>query len=202
MKNKGHINSDNFAGEYQSKPLLLIVMGVSGCGKSTIAKILSEEKKMFFLEADEFHSAAAKQLMATGIPLNDAMREPWIAAICNRLTQMQQQNKNCILSYSGLRKNHRQQFRQLGFETIFLFLSASEMSIVQRLDQRPEHFFNKELLASQFEALEIPSAETDVILIDVECSLEEANKRVREAIKSKLSNSKLSNHKRYSRIIV
>ena len=111
------------------KPRLIIVMGVSGCGKSTIAKTIAKEKKMIFLEADGFHSVAAKELMANGNPLNDLMREPWIAAICDELKKIQPKNRNCVLAYSGLRTKHRQQFRQLGFETLFLFLSASEISV-------------------------------------------------------------------------
>ncbi|MFB1033748.1 MAG: gluconokinase, partial [Sinobacterium sp.] len=115
-------------------PKLIIVMGVSGCGKSTIGKQLADDLGYEFIEADDFHSVAAKQQMANGIPLTDTMREPWL----ERLTQHLCQGKlvDSVLAYSGLRRRHRQLFRELGFSTLFIHLTAEIDIISHRMSQR------------------------------------------------------------------
>ena len=98
------------------QPKLVIVMGVSGCGKSTVGKQLALDLGYTFIEADDFHSVAAKQQMANGIPLTDVMREPWLKRLCQHLDQ--EVLVDSVLAYSGLRRRHRQLFRELGFYAI------------------------------------------------------------------------------------
>lgn len=148
-------------------PALIICMGVSGCGKSTLAKHLAETFHFHFLEADDFHSEANKAHMAEGKPLTDAMREPWINNMCEQLHSYQQKKKSCVLAYSGLRCDHRQRFREIGYPTLFLHMAGSKELIRERMNSRDNHFMPTELLDSQFAALEAPQEELDIFSIDI-----------------------------------
>ena len=99
-----------------STPVLVISMGVSGCGKSTLAKHLAKKFGLAFLEADDFHSDENKAHMASGKPLTDAMREPWIASMCDNLRDHRERGESCVLAYSGLRRAHRARRDQSRFE--------------------------------------------------------------------------------------
>ncbi len=130
---------------------LIIIMGVSGCGKSTAAKNLSKITGWRYLEADDYHSKAAKQKMAAGQGLSDADREPWIARLCNVILGHEEP---LILAYSGLRRVHRNTFLQLPFNTQFIHLTGSYKTIASRMANRQQHFAPAALLTSQFDALE------------------------------------------------
>jgi gluconokinase len=152
------------------KPKLVIVMGVSGCGKSTVGKQLAKLINYEFIEADDFHSVAAKQQMANGIPLTDAMRDPWL----RRLTQYLCQGTlaDSVLAYSGLRHQHRQLFRELGFTTLFIHLTTDLDTISQRMSLRAGHFMPESMLASQFNSMQLPEYEADIINLDVSADLQ------------------------------
>ncbi|WNC71547.1 gluconokinase, GntK/IdnK-type [Thalassotalea psychrophila] len=145
---------------------LIIIMGVSGCGKSTIAKQVSQQYNYKYIEADDFHSKDSIEMMAKGIPLTDVQRGPWIDKICACLQKEFMKDNGCVLAYSGLRAEHREKFRQLGFVTRFVFLDVDEKQISKRLKARNSHFFKADLLASQFVALQRPKGELDVYQID------------------------------------
>lgn len=154
-----------------SKALLIIVMGVSGCGKSTLAERLSKRYHLSYIEADDFHPAENKAHMAAGKPLSDAMREPWIQALCNEASVLA--NKcGAVMAYSGLKRAHRARFRRLGVRTIFLHLHGSKTLIAERMGERGDHFMPLSLLDSQFDALEPPTHEPDVHFIDLSQSIE------------------------------
>lgn len=142
---------------------LVIIMGVSGCGKSTLAKRLAKRLCWQFLDADDFHSPEAKQQMAKGIPLQDAQRLPWLNRICDFLTSDQQ---HTVLAYSGLRRAHRQLFRELDFETLFILLDGDFQTILLRMQKRQGHFAKESLLKSQFESLQKPDCEPDCVTIN------------------------------------
>jgi gluconokinase len=172
-------------GDFPSKtcpamPKLIIVMGVSGCGKSTVGSKLAEYLGYEFIEADDFHSVAAKQQMANGIPLTDAMREPWL----NRLTQHLGQGAlvDSVLAYSGLRRRHRQLFREIGFSTLFIHLTAEMDTISQRMSQREGHFMPESMLASQFSSMELPEAEPDMISLDVSADIKHVFETAQAAV--------------------
>ncbi|MFT5923686.1 MAG: gluconokinase [Paraglaciecola sp.] len=152
------------------KPKLVIVMGVSGCGKSAVGKQLARLLGYEFIEADDFHSVAAKQQMANGIPLTDAMREPWL----RRLTQYVCQGTlvDSVLAYSGLRRQHRQLFRELGFTTLFIHLTTDLDTISQRMSLRAGHFMPESMLASQFSSMQLTEYEDDIISLDVSVDLQ------------------------------
>lgn len=157
-------------------PFLVIVMGVSGCGKTEVAEALASKLSIEFIEADEHHSVEAKALMKGGHPLTDAMRAPWINSICCLIDALTQQNKNVVLACSTLKKHHRDNFRSLGLSCHFIYLEGSEALISDRLHQRVGHFFPPTLLHSQLEALEHPGEEPDVTVIDITASLPEVIK--------------------------
>jgi gluconokinase len=159
----------------QSQPATawaLVVMGVSGSGKSSVAQALAQRCVADYLDADDFHSAAAKAQMASGVPLTDAQREPWVARLATQLQQQAAAGRNTVLAFSGLRSEHRQHLRSSGVPMRFVFLHASAALIAQRLAARGGHFMSPSLLDSQFQALQPPTDEADVISIDVAASVE------------------------------
>lgn len=170
-----------------SQPVLIICMGVSGCGKTTLARNLAWDFGFEFLEADDFHSAENKSHMASGKPLTDAMREPWITAMCDALRQHQAGGKSCVLAYSGLRRAHRARFRQLGYPTLFLHLAGIQDIIRQRLEIRSDHFMPTGLLDSQYAALEAALDEPDIKIIDVGLSIGEIHRQATALVQTFLA---------------
>jgi len=157
-----------------ANPKLIIIIGVSGSGKTTLASRLAETLNWSFIEADEFHTADARDKMSRGIALNDSDREPWIDSIEKFLQEKFSQNRNLVLAYSGLKQTHRQRFRALGFQTVFLYLQARSAEIKRRLSSRQQHFFNAALLDSQFAAMESPQNESDIYPLDNSFAIEES----------------------------
>ena len=149
------------------KPTLIVCMGVSSCGKSTVGRAIARSLDVKFFEADDFHSRENQQHMASGLPLTDAMRAPWIDAICRALKTNSSQGHHAVLACSALRRAHRKRFRECGFTTRFLFLDGSHELIAGLIQRRKEHFMPPELLASQFAALESPLEEGDVTRIQL-----------------------------------
>jgi len=153
-------------------PQLIVIMGVSGSGKSSIAQQLADDMECEFVEADDFHSQEAKQQMAENVPLTDVMRTPWVAAIIKELTSLHQLGKDIVLAYSGLKHHHRNQFRAINDNCHFFYLSGTRSNILSRLKNRNFHFFNSDLLDSQYDAMEVPqSDEKDVCVINVDSNL-------------------------------
>lgn len=147
-------------------PVLFVCMGVSGSGKTTLAKSIAKRYGLTFLDADDDHSPANRYKMASGIPLTDADRKPWMDAVCRRLRALARSGLHYTLAHSGLRRADRERLRKLGFRTVFLHLDASYAVIAERLASRKEHFMHPGLLHSQFAALQPPRDEPDVYHID------------------------------------
>jgi gluconokinase len=151
---------------------LIVVMGVSGSGKSTLAEKIALYYGYSYLDADDFHSQEAKSRMASGLPLTDTLRQPWVANICARLQQALVQQEHIVLAFSGLRRAHRQILRNQKLKTLVLFLEGDETTIQARVDKRPNHFMNPSQVRSQFDTLEEPVDEADVIRIDIHTTSE------------------------------
>lgn len=155
-----------------STPSLVIVMGVSGAGKSTVSKALAELCGYLYLDADDFHSAEARAHMAAGKPLTDAMRIPWVENICQHLRKLAVDDTHVVLAFSGLRKAHREPLRHCGYRAQFLFLDGDRDTIAARMQARTGHFMPTSLLDSQFDSLERPDGEPDVYALDITPPLE------------------------------
>ncbi|GAX44090.1 carbohydrate kinase [Tolypothrix sp. NIES-4075] len=150
--------------------MIILVMGVSGSGKTTIGQLLAESLHWEFRDADSFHSPENIEKMRHGIPLNDLDRMPWLLAMQQAIQDWLQENKNVVLACSALKDSYRQ-YLLIGDEAVKLvYLKGSFELIKKRLQERHHHFMSEKLLKSQFDTLEEPS---DAISVDVSQSPEE-----------------------------
>lgn len=154
------------------QPCLIIVMGVSGCGKTTVAQKLAELNVLEFMEADDFHSTSAVEKMSNGMALNDEDREPWIDSMCRYLSTRAKNNISCCLAYSGLRRAHRKRFLEIGFEVFFIHLTANKEIILNHLEKRSEHFMGSALLESQYNDLQPAAFEEPIYDVQIQESIE------------------------------
>lgn len=140
-------------------PLALVVMGVSGCGKSTVGAALAAHLGWPFLDADDFHPPANRAKMAAGQPLTDADRAPWLATLRDELSAHLARNSGVVLACSALRRAYRDVLRAAApdGQVRFLHLTVDRSALAHRLQNRPGHFFNPALLDSQLATLESPS---------------------------------------------
>ena len=143
-------------------PRRVVIMGVAGSGKSTVAAALAARRGVRFLEADEFHSAANREKMAAGSPLTDDDRSPWLAA----LRQAMRGEQEAVVACSALKRAYRDALRAAG-EVGFVMLALERAEIVRRLDARRGHFMSTAMVESQFAALQAPTEEErDVVSVD------------------------------------
>jgi gluconokinase len=150
-----------------AEPHAIVVIGVAGSGKTTIALALAQHYGVVFLDADDFHSAGDKARMAAGLSLTDEQREPWVGLLASELRKLAGQGRSCVLAFSGLRAAHRQRLRDSGVPMRLVFLHAAPAVIAARLAARHDHFMPLQLLAHQLEALQPPTTEPDVVAVDV-----------------------------------
>ena len=159
--------------------MVLIVMGVSGCGKTTIGSRLAEELDWYFLDADDFHSPENIRRMADGQPLTEADRQPWLTRLRGEIARALEAKENLVLACSALTEASRARLSGGDPAVRFVYLRGSEPLILERLRSRSGHFMKPDLLASQFAALEEPK---DAITVDVD----ERPRRVVEKIRAAL----------------
>jgi len=141
----------------------LVVMGVAGCGKSTIGFKLAKQLGMPFLDADNFHSDLNLKKMSSGLALEDADRLPWLQILKDELNA----RSGCVLACSALKKEYRSILGGCRLPTRFLLLQISKAIARSRMAGREGHFMPQSLLESQFDTLEITD---DLIVIDAETS--------------------------------
>lgn len=134
----------------------IVVMGVSGSGKTRVGRALARALKLPFLEGDDFHPPANIAKMHSGQPLSDADRAPWLAALNQALQERHARGQAVVLACSALKESYRQQLQQAGVELRFVYLHSSADELRQRVENRRTHFMPASLLQSQFDALEEP----------------------------------------------
>jgi gluconokinase len=139
--------------------MILILMGVSGVGKTTIGKLLSVRTGWPFEDADDYHSEENKRKMAAGIPLTDADRAPWLRALHQRMLQYRGNRENAIFACSALKEEYRRLLSDAfaPSEMRFVYLHAAASVIAERMKRRHHPYMNPELLQSQIAALEEPA---------------------------------------------
>lgn len=143
--------------------MIVVVMGVTGAGKTTIGSLLASRLGWEFADADDFHSAANKEKMRQGIPLTDADRLPWLAALRGKIAEWVTARKNAVLACSALKQAYREMLGT-GPEIKIVYLKGSHDLIYGRLRVRHGHFADEHILASQFADLEEPR---DAIVVDI-----------------------------------
>lgn len=135
--------------------MIIIVMGVSGSGKTTVGKELAQEMGLPFHDADDYHPKANVEKMAAGIPLDDNDRLPWLSALAG-LLNVWKMTGGAILACSALKESYRVLLQKEVGEIEWVYLKGTLEEIASRLEARNDHYFNPSLLASQFDTLEEP----------------------------------------------
>ena len=135
---------------------MIVIMGVSGSGKSTIAEGISQILNLPLYDADDFHPIANIKKMANGQPLNDEDRKPWLEELANHLANCALK-KGAVLACSALKESYRQILASKVQSSKLVYLDGSFDLIFNRMSNREGHFMKAEMLQSQFDALEIPS---------------------------------------------
>lgn len=151
------------------------MMGVSGAGKSTVGRALSERLGWSFVDGDEYHSAANVAKMSRGEPLDDADRAPWLVGLHHVIEAYRAQSRPLVLACSALKASYRDLLVGGQPSIRFVHLRASPALIGSRLADRPGHYMPASLLASQLETLEPPS---DAVTVDADRPVEETVDRI------------------------
>ncbi len=161
--------------------MIVVIYGVSGAGKTTVAKLLAHELGWRFYEADDFHPPANVDKMRSGIPLTDEDRWPWLESLRDLIKQCVESGENAALACSALKRAYRDGL-SISEEVKFVFLRGDYALIAKQLRHRRGHFMNPKLLRSQFADLEEPKADEGAVTIELGRSPEE----LVEEIKTKL----------------
>ena len=135
--------------------MIILVMGVTGSGKTTVGKMLASRLGWVYLDADNFHSAENVEKMRRGVPLSDADREPWLGAIHAALLKCAEENRDAVLACSALKQSYRERLGA-GVELRVVYLKGTYEEIAARLQRRTGHFAGEGILAGQFADLEEP----------------------------------------------
>lgn len=141
----------------------LVVMGVSGCGKSHVGALIAQRMGLPLIEGDAFHSAANRALMQAGTPLTDAHRADWLHRLGQELAR---HPAGAVLTCSALKAAYRNRLRAAAPGLRFVWLALEAQAAMQRVAQRPAHFFPAGLVDTQFESLESPAHEPGVLQLD------------------------------------
>ncbi len=136
--------------------MILVVMGVSGCGKTTVGKLIADHLRWPYFEGDDFHSKANIEKMSQGIPLTDEDRAGWLEAIAKRMQEIEQESKSAVFTCSALKNSYREKLASGPASIQFIYLRGDYETIRQRLETRQGHYMKAALLKSQFEILEEP----------------------------------------------
>ncbi len=151
---------------------LIVVMGVSGSGKTCVGQYLARHLGAVFVDADDLHSAENVALMAAGQPLDDHARKPWLASICQCAESNFTQRKSVVIACSALKESYRATLRSVSRPVVFVFLNGPRDVIHKRMNRREGHFMPASLLESQFADLEDPAGEPNVVTVEIDQPLE------------------------------
>ncbi|HEU4595169.1 MAG TPA: gluconokinase [Pyrinomonadaceae bacterium] len=158
--------------------MVIILMGVTGSGKTTIGRLLARELGWPFHDADDFHSEASVEKMARGVPLDDRDRAPWLAALRELIRLRVESGENAVLACSALKESYRN-FLLVGEDVKLIYLKGDYDLIRERLGSRQGHFMKAAMLDSQFAALEEPER---ALSVDISQPPEEIVRAIRDGL--------------------
>ncbi|HEU4381615.1 MAG TPA: gluconokinase [Hyphomicrobiaceae bacterium] len=150
-----------------ARPMVLVLMGVSGCGKSTTGTRLSKLLGWPFRDADSFHPQSNIDKMSKGLPLTDEDRQPWLAAIAAWIDERLSSNQSGIVSCSALKRSYRRVIVSDRPDVRLVYLKGDMALIGDRISRRKNHFMPPALLKSQFDALEEPQADEHALSVPI-----------------------------------
>lgn len=157
---------------------IVLVMGVAGSGKSTLARALAERLGWHFLEGDDLHPADNIARMSAGLPLTDADREPWLAAIAAWMADRASAGEDAVVACSALKRRYRDVLRSAVPDLRIVHLQGGREVIAGRLADRTDHFMPPHLLGSQFDALEPPGPDERAVSVPVTQPIEQQVQQV------------------------
>ena len=160
--------------------LRVVIMGVSGSGKSTVGRALADVLGLPFVEGDDLHSADNVRLMAAGTPLTDADREDWLQAVAAELASAVEQG--VVVSCSALKRSYRDMLRASAPDLRLVHLVGEPAVLAQRMQSRAGHYMPTSLLQSQLDTLEPPGPDEAAIIVDTEAPVQHIVERVRERL--------------------
>ncbi|OCJ16361.1 gluconokinase [Rhizobium sp. AC44/96] len=147
----------------------IVVMGVSGCGKTSVGKMLASQLGYRFVEGDSRHPESNVAKMSSGVALSDDDRWPWLEVLGEELAAME----GTVISCSALKKSYRDLLRlRAGRPITFIFLQGDRATLAARMSGRKAHYMPLSLLDSQFATLELPRGERDVVTIEIDQTIE------------------------------
>lgn len=152
---------------------IIVLLGVSGSGKTTVGKLLADKLVVDFYEGDDYHPKANKEKMRAGIALTDEDRQPWLAAIRDLISDLLARHACAVIACSALKQSYRDYIKHSGVQ--FVYLKGEPNVLRERLERRKGHFFNPALLASQLETLEEPP---NALVVNISRSPDEIVKEI------------------------
>ena len=159
--------------------MVILLMGVTGSGKTTVGRALAESLRWQFIDADDFHPPSNVAKMRAGIPLDDADRAPWLAALRTHIVVWLSSEANVVLACSALKQAYRDEV-VVSPDVRLVYLRGSSQLITARLRERHGHYMDPNLLSSQFATLEEPR---DALVVDVDTSVDEIVKQIRKGVR-------------------
>jgi len=164
------------------KPRFFIVMGVSGCGKTSVGKALADSLGWDFYDADDFHPPENVAKMANGTPLDDSDRAPWLASLHDMISSKLTADAPGVLACSALKERYRRQLMDGNHDVQIIYLKGSYDLIWSRMEERTDHYMKPQLLKSQFKALEEPS---NALTIDISMPVDEIVQEILRGMENK-----------------
>jgi gluconokinase len=165
-----------------SQPDVIVIMGVAGCGKTVVGKLLAEQIGCEFFDADQFHSPENVALMRQGVPLDDEKRAPWLDRLAGLIDTAIAEGRGIVLACSALKRRYRSRLGVGKPHVRLVHLDGPEALLRERIEQRTGHFMPASQLASQCALLERPTVDEAAIIIDIAPPPEAIVRGIRAAI--------------------
>lgn len=163
-------------------PAHIVVMGVAGSGKSAVGQALARRTGRVFADADQFHTDASRLSMASGAPLSDADRAPWLVALKEWMSEQARAGRSTVLACSALRRSYRATLSSCSGGVFFVHLDVRPELLAERLRDREAHFMPASLLASQLATLEVPGQDEPALVLDGSQPVDVTVQRVRACL--------------------